>query len=170
MAAALYRFIRIRDELRRLMADDNPENQQWSDAELDSIIGECIVYSNGPYSFNRQTPSFYRCPALGGEGPSALWLLMETEDSSTAPFSGTTDCVYEISCRGTIRVREGTESASSISLNGTMIEWNRIYDKLLEIREGRKVHEAQISSGDGSYTPTEEGRIRMFREFRKGAR
>lgn len=171
MAAAAYRFKRIRDELRTLLGDDSQEQRRWRDDELDALIGEAGEMNVQPYTFNQKMPGWYRCSFFGGDEVDAWWLLMAEEDKTApAPFTGTADCVYEISCRGVIRVRSGTEAATSLTVSGCAISWGLVYDRALAMLEGRKTLQSQVQSGDGSFTPTEESRIRNFREYRKGAR
>lgn len=171
MTAPIYRFRRVRDVLRSKLGDTG-EIKKWRDDELDDVIAACMDRGSGTYSFAYRMAGYYNCPALGGDNnDSDLLVMVEEDKASPAPFSGQNDCIYEISCNGNIRVKgTGTETAASLDVVGCPVNWQRVYDALLDIIEGRKVNESQVSSGDGSYSPPEEFRIRNYREYMKGAR
>ena len=172
MAAAKFYYRRVRDELREFLKDDSADasEDRWSDDELDSAITEAMVFDSSPYTFDRKMAGYYRNVLLGGEGRDATWLVMETEDTTTAPFSGQTNCVYTLSCRGTIRVSgTGTESSASLSVTGCIVRWKDILKALLRKIEVRKSMDAAGSSTDGSWGPTEESRIRLVIQHLEGA-
>ena len=168
MAAAQYIFRRVRDELRAYLRDDS-DQPRYSDEDIDAVVLENALYDSSDWTFDKVMTGYYRCVGLGGSRWESLWLVFAGEDSnSPAPFSGAADAVYELSCRGAIRERTGNETGDSISVNGFSVPWKKCVDQLLERAEIRKSMDNSTTTAEGSFTPTEEGRVRLQRHHLRG--
>lgn len=161
--------VTIATELQKYLKDtERTSAPVISDATYNAIILENVVVEDTTWTFEKVATNQYRCYELGGKGQEPVFLLF---NDTSDPLGSQDDALgtYVVSCRGTITVSGITEDATSFTVTGAGVDFNGCLDDLFKMREASKTCDANQSGIDGSYAPTEESRIRLFRQHLRGA-